>query len=179
MGNCGYPNTLFAKTGRITSKAPFVENLSINGLLAKIMQDKSLTQKKAQPTDFSSEGCAFFIVLYVFYTDFFQFRFHNFKQNIVNAVRIFTRRNKFIFLCDKTFDYQISFFGGDVNIILFQAKTTSALTISVARLRILFIFCTHSIGAAAFNFSVMPSFSASDFIINETFSKYECVDFWA
>lgn len=39
---------------------PFVENLSTNGLLAKVMQSKAVAQNiKAQPTDFLSEGCAF------------------------------------------------------------------------------------------------------------------------
>lgn len=44
----------------MTSKVTFVENLYTNGLHAKMMQNKTAMQKrKAQPTDYFSEGCAF------------------------------------------------------------------------------------------------------------------------
>ncbi len=147
---------------------PFVENLSTNGLLAKIVQKKVATQKKKGTTNgFFVRRLCLFVVLRVDNPHVFQFCPHCFQQNIVNAVRIFTRRYKRIFLCDKTLNYQISFVWCDVKVKLFQANIISSLTISVARLRILFIFCTHSIGAAAFNFSVTPSFLASDFTMPE------------
>lgn len=49
--------------------------------------------------------------------------------------------------------------------IQFTPQSGCSLTISVARLRILFIFCTHNIIFIALSFSVTCSFSASDFTV--------------
>ena len=85
--------------------------------------------------------------------------------NLVDGVCVFDLRYKGVTQIEQALNYKAAFGVGEGEMVflLSHTNTTSALTVSVTRSRMLFIRCTHAIGSAALSCSVIPSVAAYSF----------------
>ena len=82
--------------------------------------------------------------------------------DLIDAVCVFALRYKGVTQIEQALNYKAALGVGEGEMVFlhFHTNTTSALTVSAARSRTLFICCTHSIGSAALSCSVTPSEAA-------------------
>lgn len=85
--------------------------------------------------------------------------------DLIDAVRVLALCDEGVAQIDQALDYKVAFgIGeGEVVFLLSHTNTTSALTVSVTRSRMLFICRTHAIGLVALSCSVIPSLAAYSF----------------